>query len=106
MHRGRQKAPVRKELIPDAVRIVLRGEFDISDKARLTALLLPGEVAEVVIVDMSETTYIDTTALGCLIRLKKAMVANGGELQLVGVTPNIRRILTITKLDSIFEIND
>lgn len=96
---------VKNELAPETVRIALRGEFDMSDKARLTALLLPGEYAETVILDMSETTYIDTTALGCLVRLKKAMIANGGgELHLFGVTPTIRRVLTITKLDTIFQI--
>lgn len=89
------------------MRIALRGEFDISDKARLTALLHPGEFAETVVIDMSETTFLDATALTCLICLKKAMIANGGgELQLIGVTPNIRKLLTLTKLDSMFEISD
>lgn len=97
---------MENELVPETVRIALRGEFDMSDKARLTALLLPGELAETVILDMSETTYIDTTALGCLIRLKKTMIANGGgQLHLVGVTPNIRKLLAITQLDRIFQVN-
>lgn len=102
-----ESTPVKNDLVAEAVRIALRGEFDMSNKAQLKALLHPGELAEMVVIDMSETAYLDATALTCLIRLKKAVIANGGgEVHLIGVTPNIRKLLTLTKLDSMFQISD
>lgn len=88
------------------VRLHMSGEFDISSKDRLTSILLPGESADYVIIDMTETTYIDSSALHCLIQLKRQqMERNGGTIHLVGVPPNIRKVFAITQLDALFEIN-
>lgn len=91
---------------PTALHLQMRGEFDISNKDRLSAILLPGESADDVIIDMADTTYIDSSALHCLIHLKQQMMKRGrGTVQLVGVRPGIRRMFTITQLDALFEIS-
>ena len=84
----------------------MSGEYDISNKESLSALLQQGEFADDVVIDMSGTTYIDSTALHCLSDLKKQLTANGGgALRLVGVRPGIRRVFVITGLDTLFEIS-
>lgn len=88
------------------VHLQMSGEFDISNKDRLRALLQPGESADYVIIDMTNTTYIDSSALHCLIHLKRQQTErNGGTIHLVGVHPNIRKVFAITQLDALFEIN-
>ncbi len=88
------------------VRVRLSGEFDLSSEEQLEALLLPAEDADNAIIDMSETTYIDSTALSCLIRLKKRLAARGdvGTVYLVGMNSSIRKLFSITGLDGVFEI--
>jgi anti-sigma B factor antagonist len=87
-------------------RLQMSGEFDISNKDSLGAILLQGESADYVIIDMSDTTYIDSSALHCLVHLKKRLMARGeGAIHLLGVRPNIRKLFTVTGLDALFEIN-
>ena len=88
------------------VHLQMSGEFDISNKASLSALLLPAESADYVIIDMTDTTYIDSSALHCLTHLKKQLMSRtGGAIHLTGVHPSLRRIFTITGLDALFEIS-
>ncbi len=59
------------------------------------------------IVDLTEVRYIDSTALGCLVRVKNDLIQRGGgKVQLVGLQPNVRRVFALTKLDEIFEISE
>lgn len=89
----------------EVVRLRMSGEFDISNKDSLGAMLLQAESASCVIIDMTETSFIDSSALHCLIHLKQQLAArSGGAVHLVGVHPNVRRMFTITGLDTLFEI--
>ena len=87
------------------VHLEMSGEFDISNKESLCALLRQGESADVVIIDMTNTTYIDSTALHCLTDLRKRLLTHGeGVVRLVGVSPSISKLFAITGLDGLFEI--
>lgn len=95
------------QLSTGIVRLQISGEFDISNKHDLRATLLPAELADSVIIDMTGTTYIDSSALHCFVHLKQQMMArSGGAVQLLGVHPAVRRLFTITGLDDLFEIGD
>lgn len=89
------------------VRLHMSGEFDISNMDSLSAILLPGESADDVIIDMTNTTYIDSSALRCLMHLKRQLMKRSGDstIHLIGVHPNIRKVFAITQLDSLFEIS-
>ena len=91
---------------PAVVHLRMSGEFDIANKDLLRELLLPGENADTVVIDMADTEFIDSSALHLLVNLKTQMLARGGVVQLVGVSPQIRRVFTITALDGLFEISD
>lgn len=95
------------EPIPTVVRLRMSGEFDISNKDDLSQMLLRGEWASRVIIDMTGTTYIDSSALRCLVQLRqKLMERSGGAVELVGVHSTVRRLFTVTGLQELFEISN
>ncbi len=57
-----------------------------------------------VIFDMSETIAIDSTALGEIVRIHRKLLASGGEAVFASPSTGIRRVLGITRLDTIFRI--
>ena len=84
----------------------MRGDFDLTDSDRLAALFQPAQIADNVVVDMSETTYIDSSVLVRLIRLKKHLLTHGGgAIHLIGVQPGVRRLFELCDLEGFFEIN-
>ena len=71
---------------------------------RLTEVLDGG--ARLVIVDLSETTFVDSMTLGVLLGAMKRLGTAGGRLELVVSRPDIRRIFEITMLDRVFELHE
>ena len=63
-----------------------------------------GQGAKDVIVDFSDTTFIDSTTLGVLVGGVKRLRPNGGQLSLVCSDRNITKIFEITGLDKVFPI--
>ncbi len=57
-----------------------------------------------VVLDFSSTEAIDSTALGALVQVYKSLTAAGGLLILTGVGDAVRRVLSITRLDSVFTL--
>ena len=62
--------------------------------------------ASTLVVDLSETTLIDSTSLGVLLGVMKQLRAQGGEIRLVVPRPELRRILEITMLDRVFTLHE
>ena len=89
-----------------AITVALQGAYDISSSERLRRSLAPAERAEAAVIDLSGVTYAGTTLLNGLLHLRKRMQTRGhrGAIRLVGSSANIRRILTITHLDRVFDV--
>lgn len=49
-------------------------------------------------VDLSKTTYVDSSGLGVLVKVARAVRARGGALHLDGCSPDILTLLELTKL--------
>lgn len=60
--------------------------------------------ARCVVLDLSRTQSMDSTALGALVQILKALRAEGGELRLAEVGDAVSRVLSITRLDQVFSI--
>jgi anti-sigma B factor antagonist len=73
-------------------------------KAALAAAIDGG--ARFVLVDLSKTTFLDSTTLGVLMGGVRRLRPIGGEIAIVCSDPNIRKIFEITLLDRIFAILD
>jgi len=80
------------------------GELDLYTspklKDALDALLGGGHVW--LIVNLSETSYMDSTALRILTAVRQRTHAAGGNLGLVYAQPSIDRLMTITGLKDLF----
>ena len=61
--------------------------------------------AKHVVIDLSETTFIDSTTLGVLVGGVKRLRTNDGQLSLVCSDRNITKIFEITGLDRVFTIH-
>lgn len=57
-----------------------------------------------IVLDLARTQSMDSTALGALVQMLKALRAEGGELRLAAVGDAVSRVLSITRLDQVFSI--
>ena len=55
-------------------------------------------------VDLSQTTFVDSSGLGALIALHKTAASRQGRLLLLNPQPSIRQIIQLTRLDGVLEI--
>jgi anti-sigma B factor antagonist len=91
----------------DAV-VSLEGEVDLYTAPELKQELhrLVGEGAKRIVIDMTATTFIDSTTLGVLLSVVKRVRPEGGVVVLVCPDRNVKRIFEITLLDRVFTIVD
>jgi anti-sigma B factor antagonist len=59
-----------------------------------------------VVLDLSEVTLMDSTVLGSLVGLRRWLESRGSCLRISAMSPEVRRVLTVTRLDRIFAIAD
>jgi anti-sigma B factor antagonist len=73
------------------------GELDIGSADALREALDAAErEGDVVRVDASGVRFLDSTALGVLLASAQRLSARGGRLELMNVSPAVRRILDMT----------
>ncbi|MEV4415138.1 STAS domain-containing protein [Catellatospora sp. NPDC049609] len=86
------------EVLPDAVRVSLAGEFDLLTEQDLATWLgdairsHPGRLVEV---DMHEVTFLDSTGIRVLLQAHGAATRQGGSLRLVRASGMVREVLDI-----------
>ena len=87
--------------------ISLAGEVDLYTAPEFKQQLLEviDQGGRDVIVDLSDTTFIDSTTLGVLVGGVKRLRTNEGQLSLVCSDRNITKIFEITGLDRVFTIH-
>ncbi len=56
------------------------------------------------VVDLSETTYLDSSALGMLLLLRDYAGGDGASIRLENCNSDVRRILTISNFEQLFAI--
>lgn len=62
------------------------------------------ETVSVLDVDLSSTTFVDSSGLGALIALHKTMVSRGGCVRILKPTATVLQILELTRLHRVLEI--
>ncbi len=84
----------------------LAGEIDLYTAPQLDEALCAviTEGALNVVLDLSSVTFLDSTALGVLVKAIKALQPAGGKLHLVCPDEKLRRIIEITGLDSVLAL--
>ena len=96
-----------EQLGDDAYVISLAGEVDLYTAPEFKQQLLDviGQGGKQVVVDFTNTTFIDSTTLGVLVGGVKRLRTNDGQLSLVCSDRNITKIFEITGLDRVFTIH-
>ena len=81
-------------------------EIDVSNADRVASELLaaikPG--VRVVIVDMTLTTFCDSSGLRAIAQAHDRAQAQGAELRLVTAAPGVLRVLAVTGLDAVVPV--
>ena len=88
--------------------IAVGGEIDLFTAPEMKAALLGAIDAGKtrIVVDLSRTTFLDSTALGVLIGAIKRLRSRDGALTIVNTESTIAKTFEITGLDQIFTITD
>ena len=98
---------VKTEQLGDETYVIsLAGEVDLYTAPEFKQQLLEviSQGGKNVVVDFTDTTFIDSTTLGVLVGGVKRLRANDGQLALVCSDRNITKIFEITGLDRVFAI--
>src|SRR5204863_6795722 len=103
---GAMNFDIKTEQVDGAYVIALAGEVDLYTAPEFKQQLLDviGKGGKEVIVDFTDTTFIDSTTLGVLVGGVKRLRTNDGQLSLVCSDRNITKIFEITGLDRVFAI--
>ena len=82
------------------------GEIDVATSPELHELLtaLIGSRPELLIVNLTDVSFIDSTGLGVLVGAVRDVRAGGGDLRLVVTQPHIIKLLELTGLDEVFSV--
>ena len=85
--------------------VAVRGELDLTTAPRLKwmlhDLLEAGRTKQVV--DLTETTFMDSTALGVLVGVNRSL-GEGMRLAIVCSRPNVLKIFELSGMDGVFTI--
>jgi anti-sigma B factor antagonist len=96
----------RIEQLDAIVAVTLTGELDLYDAPALResfhGLLESG--AEVIVLDLTSVSFLDSTVLGTIVGLLRRVREAGGELRVVLPATTARRIFEITGLDAALDV--
>jgi len=85
--------------------LAVKGDVDIAVADEFfSAALACLDGTDVLELDLSELRFIDSSGLGALVRVHKRAVEQGGRLVLSHVSESVHRLLRITGLDLVFDI--
>jgi anti-anti-sigma factor len=89
----------------DAFCVFVSGELDLTTcdllQRHVTAFV---DWAKLVVMDLRDVVFMDSTGLRALWTIHQGMRANGGRLLLRAPSESVRRILDLTQLDGVFDI--
>ncbi|MGZ0714090.1 STAS domain-containing protein [Pseudomonas palleroniana] len=86
--------------------IAIKGRFDFGSHQHFReAYERFYKVPETYIVDLKETTYLDSSALGMLLLLRDHAGGDDSQVTVINSSSDVRKILAISNFDKLFDIN-
>lgn len=80
----------------------LTAEHGLEQAAQQISDLVEKQKPKNLIIDFSDVKFFSSQMLGILINAKKKLSANGGNIIISGINPQLYRVFKITNLDKIF----
>ncbi|GLX91530.1 STAS domain-containing protein [Pseudomonas weihenstephanensis] len=99
---------VTSELSPEgtALTLSIKGRFDFAKHQDFRgAYEKPMTKPELFVVDLKETTYVDSSALGMLLLLREYAGGDESDVRVVNCNSDVRKILAISNFDKLFDIS-
>lgn len=83
--------------------VSVRGELDLASAAELRAQLekVAADHPPVLVVDLTETSFVDSSGLGAIAGGLRAQRQHGGSLEVIGCAPHVQRVFEISGLSSL-----
>lgn len=100
--------PAKVEIKGEIARIVLSGDFDFSTQGDLDDAFdqaLSSELTKEIHVDMTSATFIDSSVIRALLKLREMAIAHDKALSIWNCNEQIREIFVIGGFDQIFVIH-
>jgi anti-sigma B factor antagonist len=97
----------RVERFPGGLVLGLSGELDAYHAPALRELfseLVEDTAGQVVVLDLTDVSFLDSTALGTMVGALRRVRQAGGELRVVLPETPARRIFELTSLDRVLDI--
>ncbi|KPQ35882.1 MAG: anti-sigma B factor antagonist [Phormidesmis priestleyi Ana] len=72
----------------------IRSQVDHALSAGATTLLM----------DLKDTTFVDSSGLGTLVSVLKKLRAQGGDMFVCSINPQVKMLFELTSMDQVFQI--
>ncbi|WP_010290612.1 STAS domain-containing protein [Kurthia massiliensis] len=91
-----------------SVLATISGEIDAytAPKLREQLLAIDTKNTKKAVLDLAGVGYMDSTGIGVIVAFYKSVIADGGELTLVGLSPRLKRLFDITGLSGIIHVEE
>lgn len=96
---------VSRDKAKNSLKIRLSGRFDFSGHKDFRSAYRDEEPGRTFYVDMRDVNYIDSSALGMLLLLKKHADNGNGKVIIQTPQEDVRKVLDIANFDKIFQID-
>lgn len=60
--------------------------------------------AKTLLMDLKETTFVDSSGLGTLVSVLKMVRSHEGEMYVCSINPQVKMLFELTSMDRVFEI--
>ncbi|MDH5299890.1 MAG: STAS domain-containing protein [Gammaproteobacteria bacterium] len=96
--------PVVSKLEGNNVTVTIRGRFDFNDHTSFREAYRDAPPSANYIVDMADTEYMDSSALGMLLLLREHAGGDDSRITISSCRPEIKKILTIANFQKLFNV--
>jgi anti-sigma B factor antagonist len=96
----------RQTLPGGAIVVRVEGELDLATSEQLEDALGASDPAGHVVIDLSECTFVDSSAVRLFVEAARAAQEADGKVSLVTRDPGILRVLEIAAVDTMLPVHD
>ena len=90
----------------DVLIVTVDGQLVVTNRQEFKQAILDAleQGMKLVVVDFTDSGYIDSSGLGALVSLSRRLREAGGDLRLVGLNEDLRTLFELTRLDALFPL--